>query len=457
MRRSPRGRVGLRRRVSLTFGLMALLMASLVALSTYAIARDYLWAQRQDMSLRQAVNHARTVNQALTSGRPSVRAVLVEVDARGGQSSAPVLKVDDRWYDGRYAAGHESLPPALLARAEDGDAVMQRVRTTGGLAFVVAIPVQGGILVEVFSLSELERTLRTLGLILAFTTTLATLVGVLIGGWASRRALVPLTSLTAAASAIVRGDLGTRLPAQSDPDLGPIAEAFNSTAAELQARVQRDARFAGNVSHELRTPVTAMVNAVDILRSRRDRLDPEGREVLDFLTADVHRFSHTVRDLLETSRIDSGAVDLQTEEVPLRSYVQAVAERRVGRPVTVEDGEDLMVTIDRRLMDRVVENLVENAERHGNGVTRISVEREDGSVRVMVDDAGPGVPPEMRERVFERFARVSGAGGGSEEGGAGLGLALVADNVKLHRGRVWVEDSPEGGARFVVQLPVRPA
>ncbi|HSE47460.1 MAG TPA: HAMP domain-containing sensor histidine kinase, partial [Gemmatimonadales bacterium] len=193
----------------------------------------------------------------------------------------------------------------------------------------------------------------------------------------------------------------------------------------------------------------------EILRGKADLLDPEGKEVLDFLTGDVHRFARLVQDLLETSRIDAGAVNMRQEEVRLSSYIREVVDRRSGRPVTVSAGENARTMIDRRLMDRVIENLLDNAERYGRGVTRVSVEHGDGVARLLVDDAGPGVPPELRERIFERFARISAPlPEGADPGGAGLGLALVAENVRLHGGRVWVEDSPDGGARFVVQLPL---
>jgi signal transduction histidine kinase len=448
-------RLALRQRVALMFGLVAFVMSVLLAATTYAIARDYLWAQRRDAALRQAVLHARTVNQAMVSSPPSLSDVLLRVDARAGASSSPVLLWNGRWYDGRYAPGIGSLPDTLVSMAEDGESVMQRLNTRRGPVFAVALPLDRGAYLEIFSLAELERTLRSLGFIFAATTTMTTLVGALIGGWASHRALMPLTSLTSAASGMATGDLATRLPAQTDADLAPIAEAFNRTAAELEARVGRDARFAGNVSHELRTPVTAMVNAVDILGTRADLLDPEGREALDFLTGDVHRFAQMVRDLLDTARIDSGAVELARDEIQLSTHVRSVADRRAGRPVTTGSSEGPAVVTDARLLDRVIENLVDNAESHGRGATRVSVETDGSSARVVVDDAGPGVPLDERARVFERFARLPGSGDGSSEGGAGLGLALVAEHARLLQGRVWVEDSPDGGARFVVEIPLR--
>ena len=108
---------------------------------------------------------------------------------------------------------------------------------------------------------------------------------------------------------------------------------------------------------------------------------------------------------------------------------------------------------DRRRLERVVENLAFNAERHGRGLVRVAVCRRPGVARLEVDDAGPGVPAEDRERVFERFARVTGRDRHLDDTGSGLGLALVAQHVTLHGGQVRVEDRPGGGARFVVELP----
>jgi signal transduction histidine kinase len=122
--------------------------------------------------------------------------------------------------------------------------------------------------------------------------------------------------------------------------------------------------------------------------------------------------------------------------------------------------EGLTVAADKRRLERVIANLVENAGYYGGGATRVVLSGNQAVVRLAVEDAGPGVPVAERERVFERFFRGSAAGRrrGSGGDGSGLGLSLVAEHVRLHGGRIWVEDGPGGrGARFVVELPVASA
>jgi signal transduction histidine kinase len=116
------------------------------------------------------------------------------------------------------------------------------------------------------------------------------------------------------------------------------------------------------------------------------------------------------------------------------------------------------VLTDKRRVSRIVTNLVENAEQHGQGVQAVTVTRRDAVARIVVDDGGTGVPPTERDQVFDRFFRGAAAGRRGGGSGTGLGLALVAEHVRLLRGRVWVEDAiPEPGARFVVELPVEDA
>ena len=152
--------------------------------------------------------------------------------------------------------------------------------------------------------------------------------------------------------------------------------------------------------------------------------------------------------------------ELAADEVVLAEFVRQAA--RVGRggsaPIDFDlhvdpYATDVVVRADKRRLERVVANLVENAQRHAGGVTRISVERAGAWAFIAVEDAGPGVAPADQERIFERFARGSAAGRRGGGDGTGLGLALVREHVRLHHGSVWVEPRPGGGARFVVKLP----
>jgi len=123
----------------------------------------------------------------------------------------------------------------------------------------------------------------------------------------------------------------------------------------------------------------------------------------------------------------------------------------------LQDGAaETVVRADKRRLERVLANLADNAQRHGGGLTKIIVEREDGWAGFAVEDSGAGVAVEERDRVFDRFFRGRAAGMRAAGEGSGLGLSLVREHVGLHGGRVWVEDGPSGGARFVVRLPVAP-
>jgi signal transduction histidine kinase len=264
-----------------------------------------------------------------------------------------------------------------------------------------------------------------------------------------------------AAAAIAEGDLSARIDPGGDPSLAPIATSFNRTVADLEARVRADARFAADVSHELRTPLTAMLGAVDLVEATADRLPPDGQEGLALLRAEVLRFERLVADLLEISRADAGSADLVVEEVRLAALVEEALLRRAlaGRPTArlevAADAGDVLIRADKRRLERVLGNLMDNADKHGGGLTGITVARGRDTACVLVDDGGPGIPEAERSRVFDRFARGSGSTRNRSDG-AGLGLALVARHVHAMGGTVTVGDSPSGGARFVVELPAHP-
>ncbi len=448
----------------MAFGLGALLVSLVQAVATDAFASNYLVNQRETTTMRQAEFNARSVQDVLLTRRPAIPDLLERLDDASGADSSPLVFHNGRWYDDLYPAGAEQLPQELLDNVFAGSAVRQRVETPTGPVLVIALPLprtDGSAYVEVFSLAELDSTLRPLGVTLLGTGTVTMLMGLALGFWASRRALLPLAAVNTAAAAIAGGDLRARLRAGRDPDRRGLAESFNTTARALQARVERDGRFAANVSHELRSPLTTMVNAIEVMRSRREQLDPSSRQALDLLAEDVQRFARMVEDLLEISRVDTGHARLDLELVRVADLVARAANRSAGRQVTevAPGGGLLMSRLDKRRLERVIVNLVENAEGHGGGIRRVLVEPSEAHdapdrVRICVEDNGPGVPPDRREQVFERFARAPRLPGVSDTGGVGLGLSLVVEHVRLHGGQVWIEDAPGGGARFVVELPV---
>jgi two-component system sensor histidine kinase MtrB len=454
----PFGWVSVRHRVIAAFALGSVAVSAVVAVVTWNLTTGYMLQQREQSVSRQALVNARLVDDALSPGSTDLGALLT------GLASSPEAAIFVRQRDGWISGGTATdninvgdMPPALIAAADRGDIARQRLRIGGAPIVAVAMRLTDAeaSYVEVFPLRDLDRIFRFVSLMLLGGVLASGVLGASVGWWASRRVLRPLTELTAAAARIAHGDLSTRLPERDDKDLGPIAAAFNETAGDLQARVARDARFASDVSHELRSPVTTMAAAMEVLVRRRDEVPPAARHAIDLLDTDLRRFRRLVGDLLEISKVDQGAFRLSAERLDLTELTRNVLARSAGgagTAVPVEAPGPVPVLGDRRRLEQVVSNLVDNAERHGRGLVRIAVCRTDRVTRLEVDDAGPGVPPADRERIFERFARVSDRDRHVDDTGSGLGLALVAQHVRLHSGRVWVTDRPGGGARFVVEL-----
>jgi signal transduction histidine kinase len=369
-------------------------------------------------------------------------------------STTILLHRSGRWYSTALVESPERLPTELIEMVRGGRGATQRLIIDGEPFVAVGEPMADGAYFELFPLTELDNALRAMSIALPVGAGVTTVLGAALGRTAARQTLAPLTAFNRAAGAIARGERSTRLDSAGDSDLAELADSFNETAAALQRRLEADARFTADVAHELRTPVTTMLNSLELLAYYRDRMPAEAHEPLDLLTVDLQRFQQMVKDLLEMSRSEDRSDNLVLEPTMIGELVSRAADRAAGRPVTfVSPGaERLTLVVDRRRLVQVITNLVRNAELHGGGLVRVAVEPYATGVRIFVDDAGPGVAADRRERIFERFARSPG----SATDGAGLGLAIVARHIRLHQGQVWVEDRPGGGARFVIELKESP-
>ena len=447
----PRGRgLGLRRRLVLSFGVGSLALCAAAALATWSLSAGYLLSQRTRIATAEGIDSAVALQRTL-SDASGIPAVLERTRPASGEA---LLHADGQWYASALSLTPEAAPESVRSAAMDGRVVRQRGVLDGVPQLFVGVPLDGGdTYVAVLPLAELDATLKTLSTVLAAVAVLTSASFTALGAWASRRALRPLVAVSEAAAAVAAGHLDTRLRTR-DPDLRGLAQTFNTNAEALEARVRREARFAADVSHELRSPLTTLVNAVDVLSGRRDEMSATAASMVELMQAEVTRFAAIVRDLLEIS-VDDASPPAPLEPVRLAPLVRAAVAGRIEVTVTSPTAEDAVVLGDRRRLERVVCNLLDNAELHGGGVVDVLVRDVPGGVELVVDDAGPGVPTELRSDVFERFAR--GPRARSDTDGAGLGLALVARHVRRHAGEVRVEDRPGGGARFVVRLPLDPA
>jgi signal transduction histidine kinase len=442
-------RLSLRWRVALTLGVGTLALTGVLALVTWNLASEYMLYQRETGALRQAEVNARVVDEVLRTDPDDLGDLLTGLTT--DSESTVLISRPEGWLTSGRQIDANALPPALLTLATDGVPARQRLRVQGVPVLAVTLPVAGddSAYLELFPLTQIDQAFRFISTTLAIGVAASALLGLGLGHWAGRRALRPLTELTDAAARMAAGDLRARLPERDDPDLASLATTFNATANALEQRVLRDARFAGDVSHELRSPLTTMANAGAVLERRRAELSGTAGRALDLLLGEVGRFQRTVVDLLEISRGDLRAEDAPDDLLDLADFVSKAVGGRAG----VDLAAHPLVLADRRRLDRTVANLLDNADTYAGGAVRVGVLRLDGRARIEVDDAGPGVPADQREQIFERFARGVQAGRRGVDGGSGLGLALVAQHVRRHGGVVWVEDRPGGGARFVVELP----
>jgi signal transduction histidine kinase len=287
---------------------------------------------------------------------------------------------------------------------------------------------------------------------------LITVAAAFLGSTTSKNVLRPLLRVTGAADEIATGGLDTRLEVEKDPDLEKLVTSFNDMADAVQQRIEREQRFASDVSHELRSPVTALGAAVDVLVSKREEFSDRNKEAIDILASQVKRFDRTVVDLLELSRLDAGAGEDNVDSVHLVDLVTRIMSRHgfdqvelVQTIPKLQNSGDLddAVMLDRRRVERILLNLLENARDHGGGATRVSLSCIDNYFVLSVEDSGQGIALSERSRIFERFARGTAA---RLSTGSGLGLAIVQEHARSLGGNAHVENSPTGGAKFVVTI-----
>jgi signal transduction histidine kinase len=454
LRRGGRRNLGLRARSAVAFALLGLTLSLVLSVVTYQRARVYLLDQRESVAVTQASLNAQLVANLLRSNSDDPLRVVAG-------ASQPMLRRNGRWFVTAANISADDLPAPLRTSVAAGIPTRQRFALDGKPYMAVAIPLTASranptVYVEVTGLSELERTLAALGAALVAGSVIATALGAILGLYASRRVMLPLGSIAMTSERIAEGELTARLDDTSDPDLARLVGSFNRMAASLEQRIQREHRFTSHVSHELRSPLTSLRAAVDLVNTRQEDLPERARLGIGLIETQVKRFERMVLDLLEVAKIEAGVAS--TDLVPLRvepllRTTLARLQSDTPRELTPQSA-GAVVLVDARRFEHVMLNLIENANAHGQGATAVRAELVGRRVAIHVDDAGPGVTPAERPHIFEPFIRGAN---GRHLPGAGLGLALVTEHMRLMSGTVCVGESPEGGARFTLELPKQDA
>ena len=455
-------RPGLRARITLAFGLGALLLSTVLAGTTWTLTRSQLLDQRERTSLRQAYLNARLVRDGLSSAEDASDFTALDLlgSLQTPVGAQPMLVFQGEFYSqSPVEFGEGSLPEPIRGAVVDGDAATMRYVHRGEpvLAIGIPIPAAGAEYFEVVSLEELDDTLRSLAIVLMGAAFLTTLAGAALGWAVAGRALRPLTEVGQAAQAIAGGRLDTRLGAIEDPDLGVLVSSFNHMAQVLEERIEQDNRFASDVSHELRSPLMTLSASIEVLSSRREEMpDASAQAAVDLMVADVARFKQLVEDLLEISRFDAGAARLELSELrPGELVTQAVAWSETP-DVPIELDSDLagvLIRADKRRLVRVLANLLDNARKYGAEPFAVATRHERGEIVIDVMDSGPGIPEAELERLKRPFTRLENAR--TDATGTGLGLAIVDRIARLHGGRFELINRPGSGLIGRLRLPVR--
>jgi signal transduction histidine kinase len=347
--------------------------------------------------------------------------------------------------DGADGSGAIVGPNGVVAGSLEG--ITRAVETpTGRLTVTAAAPVD-----QVARSVDALRERLWIGLP-AVVALVAAVAWALVG-----RALRPVDAMRAEVDEISGSTMHRRVPEPpTNDEIGRLARTMNAMLSRLDTTATRQRQFVSDASHELRSPVAAIRTSLEVARRSPDRANWPA--VADSALAEESRLEALLDDLLLLAAQDENrATAIDPEPVNLTALATAEARRPRRVPVDVvhwpADGKPVEVAAAGDQLAHALSNLVDNAARYATSIVQITLSCHENTVRITVDDDGPGIPLADRERVFERFTRLDDSRA-RPQGGSGLGLAVVRAILSRHGGQIRIEDGPLGGARFVVELPV---
>ena len=361
-----------------------------------------------------------------------------------------VTEVRNRRADGGFA---------ITVPGEDGDMRL--------LARRLDVGTQQFMLVSAYALGEFAEVIARIRRIFLVSIPVVLLLSTLGSYVLANRFLAPLSVMSRQASGISVSNLHERLPVKGGDELEKLATVANGLLDRLEDAFDQQRKFVADASHELRTPTAVVNTEADITLSRPHRDEAEYRASVEIMQDAARRMSRIVGDLFLLSRADAGHLVMKSELLYLDEAVQDAT--RALRQLANARGVDIVVhelteapfVGDVDLIGRLVLNLIDNAVKYSpvGGVVGVSLTQQYGEYDIRVSDNGPGIPREVRERIFERFYRVDAARSraeASKTSGAGLGLAIARRIAEMHGGHVDLDTWTPGNTQFVITMPVPP-
>ncbi len=473
-------------------------IVALLAVGAYlsSVIADGLYEQRRDRVLEETLEVTSDLTDTLTqvSGATTTQhqdAVRAFVQSSGGQGGGdrrevalvpvettgnvfPVASSDGTLFDevdAEFAAAVAENPETMSWRSIGRENPSGRVDPALLVGTRVIVPGAGSYdLYLVYSMQEEQETLAFVQRVIlgGGGVLMALIIG--IGTVVARLVTTPLKRAALAAEKMAAGDLTSRVEVSGADELARVGQSFNHMARSLEQKVDDltelshlQQRFVSDVSHELRTPLTTIRMASSVLDSQRAELPGELQRTVELLVAQVERFDVLLGDLLEISRFDAGAAELEAHREDLNALmeralddVRPLAAARGCRLEVQLSGVDVRAVVDARRIDRVLRNLLTNAIEHGAGhPVLVQTGADDEAVAVVVQDFGRGISPEDAQHVFDRFWRADPSRARTI-GGTGLGLSISVEDARLHDGWLQAWGQEGEGAVFRLTLPRRP-
>ncbi len=479
----PRSRIrafGLRTRLLAAFLLVAVVSAGTTSALTYREARNALLKTTQDTAVATFREQVQQTGFGLPVQGEGLEEVLRDL-ARKGKPRPWVAFAE--YGSLRASSGENPVSTVItpeLRRAAQANPYggFERVVKDGVPYLTIAMPTvfktgpystlrSGLVLYAVMRMTDEQTNVDAL-LTAARDGALPGLAVALIPGLiAARSVLRPVRELRRAARSMGSGRLDTRIAVRGNDELADLASTFNESAAQLEDSVHelreaeaRARRFASDVSHELRTPLAGMLAVTEVLDEDADHLDADTARAVRLVSAETGKLAVLVEDLMEISRFDARAAELNADEVDVAEAIRKTLQNRhwdEDDRVHAELPAGIRARLDPRRFDVVIANLVGNALRHGGAPVTVGLrtgEHPTGTPVLITEvaDRGPGIRPESVPYIFDRFYKADAAR--TRSAGSGLGLAITQENVRLHGGTIRAGNRPDGGAVFTVEIPL---